>query len=99
MANIKLRIAVREYSDFENALTEEIELYRKQRPDVEFEAVPLDLHKLHAALFTDASPGPTKYALSRIRDGFPAGLRLPMTLPSAESRRAVDAALEHAGLA
>jgi len=56
------------------------------------------LYPLHAALFSDASPGPTKYALSRIRDGFPAGLRLPMTPPSEASRRAVDAALEHAGL-
>ena len=57
------------------------------------------LHPLHAALFTDASPGPAKYALSRLRDGFPAVLRLPMTPPSDASRRAVDAALEHAGLA
>lgn len=46
-----LRIAVREFSDFENALAEEIALYRKQRPDVEFEAIPLDLHHLHAELF------------------------------------------------
>ncbi len=57
------------------------------------------LYPLHAALFTDASPGPAKYALSRLRNGFPAGLRLPMTPPSDASRRAVDAALEHAGLA
>jgi len=57
------------------------------------------LYPLHAALFSDASPGPTKYALSRVRPGFPDGLRLPMTPPSAASRRAVDAALEHAGLA
>ena len=56
------------------------------------------LYPLHAALFSDASPGPTKYALSRIRDGFPAGLRLPRTPPGEASRRAVDAALEHAGL-
>jgi 4-hydroxy-tetrahydrodipicolinate synthase len=53
---------------------------------------------LHKALFSDASPGPTKYALSRIRSGFPTALRLPMTPPSEASRRAVDAALEHAGL-
>jgi len=57
------------------------------------------LAPLHAALFSDASPGPTKYALSRIRSGFPADLRLPMTPPSEASRRTVDAALEHAGLA
>ena len=55
------------------------------------------LYPLHAALFTDASPGPVKYALSRVRPGFPAELRLPMTPPSEASRRAVDAALAHAG--
>jgi 4-hydroxy-tetrahydrodipicolinate synthase len=56
------------------------------------------LYPLHAALFSDASPGPTKYALSRVRGGFPAALRLPLVEPSASSKRAVDAALEHAGL-
>jgi 4-hydroxy-tetrahydrodipicolinate synthase len=56
------------------------------------------LYPLHAALFTDASPGPVKYALNRIRPDFPATLRLPMTPPSDASRKAVDAALDHAGL-
>jgi 4-hydroxy-tetrahydrodipicolinate synthase len=56
------------------------------------------LFPLHAALFTDASPGPVKYALNRLRPDFPATLRLPMTPPSEASRRAVDVALEHAGL-
>ncbi|HXH52951.1 MAG TPA: 4-hydroxy-tetrahydrodipicolinate synthase [Sphingomicrobium sp.] len=56
------------------------------------------LYPLHAALFSDASPGPAKYALSRVRPGFPIELRLPLTEPSAASKRAVDAALEHAGL-
>jgi 4-hydroxy-tetrahydrodipicolinate synthase len=56
------------------------------------------LYPLHAALFSDASPGPTKYALTRVRNGFPIELRLPMTEPSDVSKRAVDAALEHAGL-
>jgi 4-hydroxy-tetrahydrodipicolinate synthase len=56
------------------------------------------LYPLHAALFTDASPGPVKYALSRVRPDFPAALRLPMTPPSEASRKAVDSALEHAGL-
>jgi 4-hydroxy-tetrahydrodipicolinate synthase len=56
------------------------------------------LYPLHAALFTDASPGPTKYALSRVRPGFPTDLRLPLLEASEASRRAVDAALEHAGL-
>ena len=56
------------------------------------------LYPLHAALFTDASPGPVKYAVNRVRPDFPADLRSPMTPPSEASRRAVDAALEHAGL-
>jgi 4-hydroxy-tetrahydrodipicolinate synthase len=56
------------------------------------------LFPLHAALFSDASPGPVKYALNRVRPDFPADLRLPMTAPSEASRREVDAALDHAGL-
>ena len=56
------------------------------------------LYPLHAALFSDASPGPTKYALTRVRPGYPAELRLPLTEPSDASKRAVDKALEHAGL-
>jgi 4-hydroxy-tetrahydrodipicolinate synthase len=56
------------------------------------------LYRLHAALFTDASPAPTKYALSRVRKGFPTELRLPLVEASDASKRAVDAALEHAGL-
>lgn len=56
------------------------------------------LHPLHGALFSDASPGPTKYALTRILSDFPAELRLPMTPAGEASRRAVDAALEHARL-
>jgi 4-hydroxy-tetrahydrodipicolinate synthase len=56
------------------------------------------LFPLHAALFSDASPGPVKYALNKVRPEFPADLRLPMTPPSEASRRAVDAALDHAGL-
>lgn len=76
----------------------------------EFQAATLDndfprarrlndrLHLLHAALFSDASPGPTKYALSRVVDWMTPELRLPMTPPSAASRAAVDAGLEAAGL-
>ena len=56
------------------------------------------LYPLHAALFSDASPGPAKYALSRVRPDFSTELRLPLTEPSDASKRAVDAALGHAGL-
>jgi 4-hydroxy-tetrahydrodipicolinate synthase len=56
------------------------------------------LYPLHAALFTDASPAPTKYALGRVRPGFPQELRLPLVEASEASKKAVDAALAHAGL-
>ncbi|MEY4055760.1 MAG: hypothetical protein RL519_1095 [Pseudomonadota bacterium] len=56
------------------------------------------LFPLHQALFTDASPGPIKYALSRICDWLNDEVRLPLVPCSAEARRAVDAALDHAGL-
>ena len=56
------------------------------------------LFPLHAALFSDASPGPVKYAMTRVMADFPPELRLPMTWPSEASRRAVDSALAHAGL-
>lgn len=65
-------------------------------------ATALELHDrlfpLHVAMFTDASPGPVKYALGKVRGGFPTELRLPMVEPSEASRAAVDAALKHAGL-
>jgi 4-hydroxy-tetrahydrodipicolinate synthase len=57
------------------------------------------LYPLHAAMFADASPGPAKYALSKVRPGFSTELRLPMTEPSAEAKAVVDSALAHAGLA
>lgn len=56
------------------------------------------LYPLHKSLFTDASPGPIKYAMSRVIEGFSAEVRLPMTQPSENSRKLVDAALEGAGL-
>ncbi len=56
------------------------------------------LYPLHDAMFADASPGPAKYALSRVRPGFSTELRLPLTEPSPEAKRVVDAALAHADL-
>jgi 4-hydroxy-tetrahydrodipicolinate synthase len=56
------------------------------------------LFPLHTALFSDASPGPVKYALSRVFGQVSAELRLPITQPSESARRSVDAALEAAGL-
>jgi 4-hydroxy-tetrahydrodipicolinate synthase len=57
------------------------------------------LFPLHTALFTDASPGPVKYALTRIFSDITEEMRLPLTPCSAASRKAVDDALAIAGLA
>ena len=88
--SVTANIAPRLCADFQEAT-------RERRWD---EALMLQdrLYPLHAALFSDASPGPAKYALGRVRPGFPTELRLPLTEPSEASRRAVDAALAHAGL-
>ncbi len=56
------------------------------------------LFPLHYAMFSDASPAPVKYALSRVLDYIGPEVRLPLVAASEESRKQVDAALEHAGL-
>lgn len=56
------------------------------------------LFPLHYAMFSDASPAPVKYALSRVQPWFSPSVRLPIVEASEASRKAVDAALEHAGL-
>ncbi len=56
------------------------------------------LFPLHYAMFSDASPAPVKYALSRVHDWIEPTVRLPIVEASDASREAVDAALEHAGL-
>jgi 4-hydroxy-tetrahydrodipicolinate synthase len=88
--SVTANVAPRLCSEFQKAM-------REGRWD---EALRLQdrLYPLHAALFTDASPAPTKHALTRVRPSFPAELRLPLVEASAASKRAVDAALEHAGL-
>jgi len=88
--SVTANVAPRLCSEFQKAM-------REGRWD---DAVKLQdrLYPLHAALFSDASPGPTKYALSRVKNSFPTDLRLPLVEASDASRRAVDAALEHAGL-
>jgi len=88
--SVSANVAPKLCSDFQKAM-------REGRWD---DALELQdkLYPLHAALFTDASPAPTKYALSRVRKGFPTALRLPLVEASDASKRAVDSALEHAGL-
>jgi len=89
--SVTANVAPRLCSDFQKAM-------REGRWD---EALMLQdrLFPLHTALFTDASPGPVKYALSRVRPGFPTELRLPLVEASDASKRKVDEALAHAGLA
>ena len=89
--SVTANVAPRLCSDFQKAM-------REGRWD---EALMLQdrLFPLHTALFTDASPGPVKYALSRVRPGFPTELRLPLVEASDASKRNVDEALAHAGLA
>lgn len=88
--SVSANVAPRLCSDFQKAT-------REGRWD---EALEMQdrLYPLHIALFTDASPGPVKYALSKVRQGFRPELRLPMVEPSEASRKAVDEALAHAGL-
>ena len=88
--SVTANVAPRLCSDFQKAM-------REGKWD---EALKLQdrLFPLHVALFTDASPGPVKYALSRVRTGFPTELRLPLVEASDASKRAVDAALAHAGI-
>ena len=56
------------------------------------------LYPLHYAMFAGDSPGPLKYALTRLHDWIKEDTRLPITACSSEARKQVDAALEHAGL-
>ena len=56
------------------------------------------LYPLHYAMFEDASPGPCKYALSRVQPWLKEELRLPLVPCNDAAKAAVDAALEHAGL-
>lgn len=56
------------------------------------------LFDLHKAMFSDASPAPAKYALSRLHDWFSPEVRLPIIPASETSRAAVDAALSSAGV-
>lgn len=56
------------------------------------------LFGLHKAMFSDTSPGPVKYALSRVHGWFSPEVRLPIIPANEASRAAVDAALSAAGV-
>jgi 4-hydroxy-tetrahydrodipicolinate synthase len=88
--SVSANVAPRLCADFQTAM-------RDGRWD-DARALQDRLYPLHDALFTDSSPGPVKYALSRVRPDMPTELRLPITWPSGASRATVDRALEIAGL-
>lgn len=52
------------------------------------------LSPLHRALFTEASPAPLKYALSKIRASYSDELRMPLLNLESRSKRLVDAAMK-----
>ena len=56
------------------------------------------LFPLHKALFADASPSPTKYALGKLHNWLTAETRLPIAPCSEAGRQAVDAALAGIGI-
>ncbi|MEJ2459727.1 MAG: 4-hydroxy-tetrahydrodipicolinate synthase [Novosphingobium sp.] len=56
------------------------------------------LHPLHRAMFADCSPGPVKYAMSRVLDWMTADVRLPVVPCSEAACKAVDQALADVGL-
>jgi 4-hydroxy-tetrahydrodipicolinate synthase len=56
------------------------------------------LFPLHYAMFSDASPAPVKYALSRVHDWLTPEVRLPIVECSDKAKKAVDEALAIAGL-
>ena len=89
--SVSANVAPRLCAEFQRAMMENQWLLALELQD--------DLYPLHSALFSDVSPGPVKYALSKVRPGFPIELRAPMTEPSDASKAAVDAVLAHAGLA
>jgi 4-hydroxy-tetrahydrodipicolinate synthase len=56
------------------------------------------LFPLHYAMFSDASPAPVKYALSRVHSWIEPEVRLPLVECSDEAKKAVDEALVSAGV-
>ncbi|MEH6807843.1 MAG: 4-hydroxy-tetrahydrodipicolinate synthase [Hyphomonas oceanitis] len=61
------------------------------------QAIERKLIALHKALFCAPSPGPAKYALSRLGLCEP-DVRLPITQPDAAARETIDAAMALAGI-
>jgi multiple sugar transport system substrate-binding protein len=63
---IRLRLALREFVDFENALAAQIRAFRDSHPGIEIEVVPMDLRTLYAELFTSGGLRSGKWNLATV---------------------------------
>lgn len=88
--SVTANVAPRLCADFQAALADGDYVRARQLND--------RLYPLHFSMFEDASPGPCKYALTKVVDWFPEDVRLPLVRANAAARAAVDAALVKAGL-
>jgi len=88
--SVSANVAPRQCADFQRALADG-DMARAR----ELNAL---LHPLHRAMFADTSPGPCKYALSRVVDWVSDEVRLPVVPCSDAARARVDAALARLGL-
>ncbi len=78
-------------------LTAELQIAWRKADIKAAQAINERLMPMHKALFCESSPGPVKYALSRLGLCQP-DLRLPLAPIAEASRQAVDAALRKSGL-
>ncbi|MCB2049522.1 MAG: 4-hydroxy-tetrahydrodipicolinate synthase [Novosphingobium sp.] len=88
--SVSANVAPTHCADFQNAMV--------QGDLAKARDLNAQLHPLHRAMFADTSPGPCKYALSRVHDWMTGEVRLPVVAPNADARAQVDAALERLGL-
>lgn len=63
---ITLRVALREFVDFENALAAQVTAFRNSHPGVDVEIVPMDLGTLYRELFTDGGLRSGKWDLASL---------------------------------
>ncbi|MEM7444675.1 MAG: 4-hydroxy-tetrahydrodipicolinate synthase [Pseudomonadota bacterium] len=84
-ANVAPRLCAEQYTAWERGDLAEMGRIRDR------------LAMLHGALFLEASPAPVKYAASLLGKSSPA-VRAPLVEPTTETKQAVRAAMEHAGI-
>lgn len=88
--SVSANVAPRQCADFQQALAD--------GDWAQARALNALLHPLHRAMFADTSPGPCKYALSRVVDWMSDEVRLPVVPCSDAARARVDQALARLGL-